>query len=111
MKGYLHCYNCHKPRCFFSRSHNDELDDAFEQWNDNDKSEPVSFCYSCGDLVFDDDHPVSKVIGQRQALTCESPIEKAYYPSDEQALKVPQMCYHCGESGSKNFLLEQEQLE
>ena len=42
------------------------------------KMESIYFPYSCGDLVFDDDHLVSKVLGQRVSLTCESPVEKAY---------------------------------
>ena len=67
----------------------------------------ISFRYSCGDLVFDDDHPVSTVLGQRQAITCGSTIEKAYYNSKERALKLSDICIHCGEVGSKDFLLGQ----
>lgn len=61
------------------------------------KLEAIDFRYSCGDLVFDDDHPVSKVIGQRQNLTCESAVEKAYFNHKERALKLQDVCIHCGE--------------
>ena len=64
-----------------------------------------------GDLVFDDHHLVSKVLGQRVSLTCESPVEKAYYNDKGRALKLPDICIHCAEGGSTDFLFGQTELE
>ena len=73
--------------------------------------ESISFRYSCGDLVFDDDHLVSKVLGKRVSLTCESPVEKAYYNDKGWALKLPDICIHCDQGGSTEFLFGQTELE
>ena len=73
--------------------------------------EGLDFRYSCGNLVFEDDHPVSKVLAQRQALNCKSRTENAYYNLEERALKLPDICIHCGEGGSNDFLLGQAELE
>ena len=35
--------------------------------------------FSCGYLIFDDDHHLSKIIVQKKNLMCESWIEKGYY--------------------------------
>ena len=75
------------------------------------KMESISFRYSCGDLVFYNHHSVSTVLGQRQAITYESTIEKAYYNSKKRVLKIPDICIHCGKGGSKYFLLGQTGLE
>ena len=75
------------------------------------KMESISFRYSCGDFVFDDDHLVSKVLGQRVLLPCESPVEKACYNGKGQALKLPDICIHCAEGGSTKFLFGQAELE
>jgi hypothetical protein len=84
---------------------------AFQQ-----KLESVSGRFSCGDLLFDDDHPLSKVIVQKQSLTCESQIEKAYYNKIERALKLKDLCIYCGsgaddEEEDDNFLLRLPQLQ
>ena len=72
--------------------------------------ESVSGRFSCGDLLFDNDNPLSKVIVQKQSLTCESPIEKGYYNCDGRALKLKDLCYHCGEKGNVDFLYGLQQL-
>ena len=58
--------------------------------------ESISFRYSYGDFFFDDEHPVSKLLGQRVSLNCESSIEKVHYADPERALKLPDICIHCG---------------
>ena len=70
VKGIVVCYHCNKARCFFSREINAEYEDAIKLWQQ--KMEAIDFRYSCGDLVFEDDHPVSKVLAQCQVLSCES---------------------------------------
>ena len=74
------------------------------------KMESVSNRYSCGDLLFADDHHLSKVIVQKQSLTCESPIEKGYYNKEGRMLKLKDICYHCGEMGAEDFLYSLPQL-
>ncbi|KAL7552225.1 hypothetical protein ACHAWF_016995 [Thalassiosira exigua] len=109
VRSFVKCFNCGKPRCIFATKKDDAYNEAAEALER--KLESISFRYSCGDLIFDDDHPVGKVITQRQQLTCESKVERAYYNHDERALKVDDVCIHCGEEGSDNFLLRQAQLE
>ena len=79
LKVILKCFKCNKHRCYFSQSNNDDYESSVEILQF--KMESISFRYSCGDLVFDDNHLVSTVLGQRQAITYESTIEKAYYNS------------------------------
>ena len=67
--------------------------------------------YSCGNLIFDDSDPLSEVFNQRQNLTCKMPIERGYYNVPERKLKLRDICFHCGETGTDSFLLCQEQLE
>ena len=66
--------------------------------------------FLCGDLLFDDDHHLSKVILQKKALTCKSSTEKGYYNNDGKILKLKLLCYHCGESGSTSFVFGLEEL-
>ena len=70
----------------------------------------VSYRFSCGNLLFDDSHYLSKVVRQRKNLTCKSPIEKCYYNNKDRRLKLKEICYHCGESGSTCFVYGVEQL-
>ena len=54
---------------------------------------------------------LSNVIAQRQALTCESDIEKEYYKCAGRGLDCVDICIHCGEKGGCDFILGQKQLE
>ena len=67
---------------------------AFQQ-----KLESVSGRFSCGDLLFDDDHHLSKVIVQKKNLNCETLIEKAHYGNDNRSLNLKAICVHCRELG------------
>lgn len=91
-KGILKCYHYNKPRCYFLQEYIDEYKDTAESLLL--KMESISFRCSCSNLVFDDDYPVSKVLGQRVLLTCESPVEKAYYNHQGWSLKLPDSCIH-----------------
>lgn len=75
------------------------------------KLESVSSRFSCGDLLFDDSHPLSKVIVQKASLTCAMPIEKGYYNHHERGLKTKDVCYWCGALGSKDFLFGLTELQ
>ena len=96
----MKCYFCNKSRCFFSREKDsEEYHDAAIAWHQ--KLESIDHRYSCGDLIFDDDHPVASTITQRQQLTCQYKIEKAYYNNAERGLKLDDICIHCGDGGQE----------
>ena len=71
--------------------------------------------YSCGDLIFEDSDPLSKLIVQRQNLNSESRIETAYYNMHGRKYTTDDICYHCGEgcseSSNTGFLLKTEDLQ
>ena len=73
--------------------------------------EAVDYRYSCGDLIFPDDHPTAKIITQRVNLTCESKIEKEYYNPGERELVTVDVCIHCGDEGGSDYLYKQKELE
>ena len=109
VRAIIVCYNCNKRRCMYSPK---EEEFATANLALRQKIESVSGYYSCGDLLFDDDHPLSKVIVQKQSLTCESQIEKGYYANANRSLKVKMICIHCGVLGNddKEFLYCMPQL-
>ena len=74
------------------------------------KLESVSGRFSCGDLLFYDKHYLSKVLVQKQSLTCELQIEEGYYNNSERRLKLKDICVHCVEEGTKSFLLSLHQI-
>ena len=103
----LTCYECLKVRVVYTR--NDEAyyaaREALQQ-----KLEMVSHRFCCGNLLYDDDHPLSQILCQKQNLTCALPIEKGYYNCKDRSLKLPDVCYHCGAGGDKQFVLRTEEL-
>mmetsp|Transcript_30445 Transcript_30445/g.69473 ORF Transcript_30445/g.69473 Transcript_30445/m.69473 type:complete len:957 (+) Transcript_30445:1194-4064(+) len=110
VRGFLTCYNCGKRRCLYTKT--------VEDWDGAVNTvkqviESLGHRYSCGDLLFDGDHPLSKVVVQKQSLTCESTIEIGYYnPSNagDRVLRAKDICVHCGETGPTDFLLRLPQL-
>ncbi len=106
------CFHCAKRRCVYSPDDRGyrRVAAALKQ-----KLESVSERFSCGDLLFDDSDPLSKVLVQKMNLTCESDIENGYYNNKSRALKLQDICVHCGETedvgSAGTFLLGQHQLE
>ena len=77
-----------------------------KSWN------PCLLVLFCGDLSFDDDHHLSKIILQTKALTCQSPPKKGYeYNNNDRKLKLKSLCYHCSESDSTSFVFGLEELQ
>ena len=109
VRAFMKCYHCGKRRCIYSMNGDQwkKAKTAFRQ-----KLESVSGRYSCGDLLFDDDHHLSKIVVQKQSLTCNSPIEKGYYNHKDRTIKLKDICIHCGEFSpvDRNFLLTTEAL-
>jgi hypothetical protein len=108
VRAIVTCFHCMKRRCIFTVT---DADFSAARVALHQKLESVSGRYSCGDLLFDDSHPLSKVIVQKQSLTCESPIEKGYYNKQGRALSLKDVCIHCGEQGGDDFLLKTPQLQ
>ena len=66
------------------------------------ESESCRFC--CGDFLLDDSHPLSKLLVQKQSITCESRVESCYYNVNQRRLKLDVICIHRGTLGSPDFL-------
>ena len=62
-------------------------------------------------MLYGDDHPLSNLIVQKAKLTCASAIEKGYYNHPERGLKHDNICYHCGEGGTSDFILDLDKLK
>eukprot|EP00956_Cyclotella_meneghiniana_P025642 scaffold53876_cov80-Cyclotella_meneghiniana.AAC.5 len=109
VRGTVICFHCNKARCLYSVTVEAFLGASGELKR---TMESIDYRYSCGDLIFPDGHPTSKIIGQRINLTCESPIEKSYYNVEGRTgfLTTP-ICIHCGEKGGSDFLFQQAELE
>ena len=108
VRSVVMCFHCNKPRCMFSHDVNPEYFEAAKVLKRT--MESISG-YSCGDLIFNDDDPISEVLAQRQNLTCESKVETAYYNVLGRKFETVPVCIYCGEKGSSDFLLQQAQLE
>ena len=98
VRSFVTCYHCCKRRCIYSPSQEGYIQ-AQAARALKEKLESVSGRYSCGDLLFEDSDPLSKVLVQKLNLTCESQIEKGYYnnASDTRSLNLKDICIHCGE--------------
>eukprot|EP00985_Skeletonema_marinoi_P007014 scaffold3067_cov89-Skeletonema_marinoi.AAC.1 len=75
VRSFVTCYHCCKRRCIYSPSQEGYIQ-AQAARALKEKLESVSGRYSCGDLLFEDSDPFSKVLVQKLNLTCESQIEK-----------------------------------
>ena len=73
--------------------------------------EEVSFRYSCGNLLFDDNSHVGSIITHCQQLNCELQVEKSYYNCPGRKLELPDVCIHCGSTGTADYLFGQDELE
>ena len=101
------CLHCGNRRCICSPTdvlHRGELV-AFQKNLDS-----VSSRCSCGDILFDDYHHLSKTILQKKSLTCATPIEKGYFNDKEIELNLKDVCYHCGELELTMFLLGRDKF-
>ncbi|EXX60200.1 hypothetical protein RirG_182130 [Rhizophagus irregularis DAOM 197198w] len=53
-----------------------------------------TYTYTCGSLIFSDDHNLAQEIFVRVQISCDSPIELLYY-SSKKIGNIP-ICYWCG---------------
>lgn len=90
VRGLAHCLACDKPRCLYS--------DKQAVYTENRSIVDLAIesnLYVCGSPIFPESHPLFESIRIRTSVTCESPIERAYYSN--KSLKLPPLCVHCGE--------------
>ena len=113
VRSILTCFSCGKRRCIFSKENGIDYKNvsvALQQ-----KYESVSERFTCGDLLFPDNHPFSRLLAQRTNINCESQIEKAYFNVPVRGFKTQDACIHCGEGcreeRKSDFLLGQEELQ
>ncbi|UZO01002.1 uncharacterized protein OCT59_012111 [Rhizophagus irregularis] len=64
--------------------------------------------YTCDSLLVSEDHILYNKLFVREKITCELPIELAYYSSISHRQGLKQLCYWCGVDGS--FADPQENL-
>ena len=72
----------------------------------------VGHHYCCGDLIFEDSHPLSKILVQRENVSCLTMIEPGYYNVEKRQLKLKDVCVHCGalDSNPSSYLLTTKEL-
>ena len=94
VRDYIECFQCDKLRCIYS---NQALDA-------NEKKElylvKEEMNYSCGSSLVDKNHEFYTKVYVHKNITCEIPIELAYYSSNSrQNNHNSQICYWCGVDG------------
>ena len=84
------CSECHKPRCVYSSSKltKDQLESVAEV--------EASQEYVCGAALFDGGDLAGKAV-VRQSLSCQSPVEVAYFSAK---IAFPSCCFHCGDTAN-----------
>ena len=63
VRAFIKCYECDKRRCIYTRTDDTDMAamGALQQ-----KLESVSDRFCCGDLLVDDNHPLSQVLVQKK---------------------------------------------
>ncbi|EXX63157.1 hypothetical protein RirG_154940 [Rhizophagus irregularis DAOM 197198w] len=90
IRSYINCEDCGKRRCVYSdKSLTCKEQQDYQQALD-------SYSYSCGALIFLDDHYLKETVFVRTRISCNSPIEILYYSSHKSGNYL--ICYYCGES-------------
>ena len=104
------CYLCGKRRCMYARLE--------EQWARarvalEQKLEMVGHRYCCGDLIFEDSHPMSKILVQRENISYLTRIEPGHYNVEKRHLKLKDVGIHCGalDSTPSGYLLGLGELQ
>ena len=109
VRSILTCFSCGKRRCIFSKENGIDYKNASVALQQ--KYEYVSERFTCGDLLFPDNHPFSRLLAQRTNINCESQIEKAYFNVPVRGFKTQDVCIHCREGcreeRKSDFLLTQ----
>ena len=90
VRSTVKCLACDKPRCVYS----EKMSTYKENKSIVTLAAEVNF-YVCGSPLIPDSHPLAKDVYVRTSLSCDSPIERAYY-SSSKTMKFPAICAHCG---------------
>ena len=107
VRAFIKCYECDKRRGIYTRT-DDVYMTAME--SSQQKLESVSNRLCCGDLLFDDNHPLGQVLVQKKNITCESPIKAGCYNMAGRTLRLKDDCVHCDSLGAPDFLFGLKEL-
>ena len=66
VRATVNCFHCNKARCLYSLTGEEYLEVSSELTR---TLESIDYRFSCGDLIFPDEHPTGKIIVQRMNLT------------------------------------------
>ncbi|PKB97840.1 hypothetical protein RhiirA5_432411, partial [Rhizophagus irregularis] len=102
VQTYIECFQCGKLRCIYSER--TLISDERQEFGliENEMN------YTCDSLLVSEDHILYNKLFVREKITCELPIELAYYSSISHRQGLKQLCYWCGVDGS--FADPQENL-
>jgi hypothetical protein len=87
VRNIIQCFQCGKFRCLYSEKALTAMQKSQFQHIIND------WDYSCGSPLAPEDHALYNILFAREKISCESPIELAYYSSRKNHTPV---CYWCG---------------
>src|SRR5688500_17312108 len=87
VRNIIQCFQCGKFRCLYSEKALTNIQQSLfkciiDDWD-----------YSCGSSLVSKGHELYNVLFVREKISCESPIELAYYSSRKHN---PSICYWCG---------------
>ncbi len=108
VRGIVKCFECNKPRCVFSKTHED-----FDGVEDQVQRQLEQARFVCGSELFalDRDGTIANSVVIRSGIECSSQVERAYFDprSGKRFFKAVPVCIHCGES--EDCVLIQNDLE
>ena len=107
VRAFIKCYEFDKRRCIYTRT-----DDVYmtAMGSLQQKLESVSNRFCCGDLLFDDNHPLSQILVQKKNITCKSPVEAGYYNTTGRTLRSNDVYVYCSTLCAPNFLFGLKEL-
>ena len=59
---------------------------------------------SCSGILFDNNYHLNEILVKKQGLSYNTPDEEGHYNHKDRAPKVNDVCCHCGEMGTNDFL-------
>ena len=94
--AFIKCHECNKRRCVCAKTNEGYLRKRRGR-QQKLKTSAKRFC--CGNSFFCDIHSLSKVLSQKQSITCSTTIKKVCYNSTRRRLLLEDMCVHSSALG------------
>ena len=85
----VRCFRCQKPRCLYSPR---QLSSRESQLLENSIEQKV---FTCGSTILSPTAFLNDRVSLKTSLTCDDPVETAFYASKVCLWNV---CYHCGKT-------------